>query len=95
MGYSIWLEFEEYAPPLRNDTDEDGYCNIAVTHDDGRHEGYNVWTIDFFRDNVQNILDEAEVDGYATLPDIIVSRLTREHITEVLKQIVPQSADDT
>jgi hypothetical protein len=87
MGYSIWLEFEEYVN--YTGTDEDGFCNIAVTYDDGRHQGFNVWTVEFFREDISRILEEAEEQGYATLPDFIVTELTREHITEVLKQILP------
>lgn len=86
MGYSIWLEFEHYVdtPPEANED----YCNVIVIYDNGRRQGYNVWTIEYFRNNIQSILDEAEEEGFTTLPDIIVSRLEREHITEVLKQIV-------
>jgi len=87
MPYTIWLEFEEYSPPVTED--DDGYCNIAVTYDDGRHEGFNVWTIDFFREQIPTILAEADADGFATLPDILVTRLTCEHITEALRKILP------
>ena len=88
MGYSIWLEFEEYADA--NGTDEDGYCNMIVTYDDGTREAFNVWTIDYFRDNVQSILAEAEEKGYETLPDLIVSRLERGHIELVMKRVLVQ-----
>ncbi|BDI30805.1 hypothetical protein CCAX7_28560 [Capsulimonas corticalis] len=90
MGYSIWIEFEQYNPAA--ETDEDGFCNIEVTWDDGRHKGYNVWTAVFFRDNIETLLDEVQKDGFAIGPDIIVSRLTREHITEVLKKMLSQDA---
>ena len=88
MGYSIWLEFEQYETS-DSSGDDDGYCNMEITYDDGRHQIFNVWTIDYFRENVPRILNEAEQNGFATLPDIIVSRLEREHITEIVKQIVP------
>lgn len=89
MGYSIWLEFEAYEGNDATDREEE-YCNMAVTYDDGRHQGYNVWTLSYFRDNIHNILDKAEQAGFAVMPDLIVTRLDREHITEVLKQIIPQ-----
>jgi hypothetical protein len=82
MGYSIWLEFEEYRPPVL--TDEDGYCNVIITHDDGKTQGFNVWTIEFYKDQLPRLMDEVENQGYARLPDLIVSRLDREHITAVM-----------
>ena len=90
MGYSVWLEFEEYVGSDLEDN-EDGYCNIAVIHDDGRHVGYNVWTSKFFQNRIWSILNEVAEKGFATLPDIVVTRLEREHIVEVLKQIVPET----
>ena len=91
MSYSSWIEFEHYADCSPDDVDNN-FCNIAVTYDDGRHEGYNIWTAAFFRDNLQSVFDEIAEKGYATLPDIIVSRLERKHIEEVLEEIIGPSS---
>ena len=89
MSYTVWLEFEEYVDADINNPD-DGNCNIAVTFDDGRETAYNVWTMDYFRENIQTILASVEEDGFAICPDLVVSKLEREHIEEVLKQILVQ-----
>ena len=85
MGYSIWLEFEEYIPPVT--TDKDGYCNVIVTHDDGKSQGYNVWTVDFYRSQLPRLMAEIESQGYATMPDLVVARLDREHMTAVIRSM--------
>ena len=88
MKYSIWLEFEAYAEPTVEEPD--GYCNMEVFYEDGTQQGYVVWTTDYFRENVPNLLGDAASQGFATPPDLIVRQITREHITEVLKQLLPQ-----
>jgi hypothetical protein len=88
MNYTIWLEFE-HVEPVEGDEDEDDFCNVIVNYEDGTSKGYNVWTIGFYRKNIQSILDDVETNGYSVEPDIIVTELTREHITKVLKEILP------
>jgi len=89
MSYTVWLEFEKYV-----DTDtkapDDGYCNIQVTFENGSQLAYNVWTVDFYRQNIQTIFDTVTECGCAVFPDLIVSKLEREHIEEVLKRILVQ-----
>lgn len=86
MSYSIWLEFEEF----ENSEDNDNcYCNIAVTYEDGRREGFTVWTIDYFREMLPEILGDAAKDGYYRMPDFLVTRLEREPISEALKMALP------
>lgn len=88
MKYAIWLEFEAYAEPTVEETD--GCCNMEVLYEDGTRQGYVVWTTDYFRQHVPNLLNDADTQGFATPPDLIVRRITREHITEVLKQLLRQ-----
>lgn len=88
MAYSIWLEFEQYENPPLEDTD--GFCNIAVIYDDGRRQAYNVWSLAFFQDSIQEIVDEVEQHGFATSPDVIVRKLTRQNIEDALRKLLPQ-----
>ncbi len=88
MNYSIWLEFEEHAESDGTDKEEE-YGNIVVTYEDGRQQGFNVWTVDFFRRSMQTILDDTAEKGFFVMPDFLVTRFDREHITEALKQILP------
>ena len=62
-----------------------------VKYDDGRTAGYIVWTTEYFQANIQNLLAKIEEDGFTTGPDIIVSTITREHLTKVLKELIPRS----
>jgi hypothetical protein len=88
MKYSLWFEFERYADPGIIDDD---FCNVAITYEDDKKEAYNVWTMNYFKENLQNIFDEFDTEGFSVqLPDIIVQRLDREHITVALKRILPQ-----
>ncbi len=89
MSYSIWFEFEQYSGSDSTDREQD-YCNVILTFEDGRKQGYNVWTVEYFKDNVHTLLSNAEQNGYAVCPDIIVSHIQRESITEVLKQLMGQ-----
>jgi hypothetical protein len=84
VSFCIWIEFEQYDPPVT--TDEDGFCNFAVNYDDGRSMGYDVWSVDFFRQQLPELLAEVAKGGVARCPDFIVARLDRAHIEEAVRQ---------
>ncbi len=88
MAYSIWIEHEEFQD--FNLEDEDN-CNVIVTFDDGHAQGYDVWTLKYFTERLTGLIVEAEINGFTVGPDIIVTDLSREHITKVLAQIIPRS----
>ncbi|KIC90265.1 hypothetical protein [Flavihumibacter solisilvae] len=86
--FKLWLEFEEVDPG--NWDIENDFCNIAVTLDDGRYYGINVWTYQFLK----TAIDLDSKSGacrsglYQVPPDLFVKALTRENIENAIEDIL-------
>ncbi|MGB8192724.1 MAG: hypothetical protein WCF67_12430 [Chitinophagaceae bacterium] len=89
-NFKLWLEFEEVEPG--NWDKNNGFCNIHVDLEDGRHYGLNVWTYQFLEtainfDKQQN----NNLDGlYQIPPDLLVKELTRDCIEQSIRHLLTQ-----
>ena len=89
-GFSLWLEFEEWKPP--GDDESAPYFNMQVTLADGRVYALNVW----ITDAVPRIVRSGDDGGselsrrYAVGPDLLVERMDRELLEEVVSDLIRQ-----
>ena len=86
--FKLWLEFEEVEPG--NWDIENEFCNIAVTLEDGRRYGLNVWTYQFLKTAIDSDHKSgACLNGlYQIPPDLFVKELTRENIEMAIADIL-------
>lgn len=93
-GFSLWLEFEEYAemPEGAPEYDPaDDFANIAITLADGRRYCLNVWTFAYVRrarytgPGGEEVAEPAE---YLVTPDLLVERLDRPTLERTVRSLL-------
>ena len=88
LNFTLWLEFEEVEP--ENWDIKNGFCNIHIDLEDGRHYGLNVWTYNF----LQTAINEDEKTGqnlnglYLKPPDLFVKEFTRECLEQTIQDLL-------
>jgi hypothetical protein len=88
IRFKLWLEFEEV--DLMNWDDENEFCNIHVTLEDGQHYGINVWTYKYLETAIH--YDKKTGDNlnglYLIPPDLFVKKLSRECIQKTIEDLL-------
>jgi hypothetical protein len=86
--FTLWLEFEEVN--LNNWNIENGFCNIHVDLEDGRHYGLTVWTYQFLETiiNLNRKSGENLYGLYQKPPDLFVKELTRDCIEQTIEDLL-------
>ncbi len=80
----VWLEYEHLAEG--SDDEENDFCNVAATLEDGRRYAFNVWTYRF----LATAESECRASGehlaglYLPAPDLFVRNLKRQTIERAL-----------
>ena len=82
--YSLRLEFEEYDPPATEDGD--GYCNIAISIEDGADYVANVWSYQFMNSTIENSLSTSA--KCVVPPDLLVPTLSRATIEAAVEDLI-------
>ncbi len=89
--FQLWLEFElweeSYDP-------EEEFFNMLVTLDNGKKYALNVWTYRYLelarKENIQTT--ECLGGKYLIPPDLLIEKLDREMITEIITDLLQQKA---
>lgn len=85
--FSLWIETEHVADEIAD------FCNVILTHDDGRQWALNVWTYDFLSTAILNRESWSKIDDMYTMPpDLIVDNLSRATLQSVLADVVAHDA---
>lgn len=86
--FSLWLEFELWGDDHPFDQYND-YCNIEIAFQDGRRYGLNVWTFKYCDEAIREQIAQGGVNGlYVLPPDLLVKKLDRQVIEEVIAELV-------
>ena len=85
-AFTLWLEFEEFAEkdsPLE-------YFNMTIALDDGTRYALNVWCADSIHSIMQHSAEVSEAlrGQYAIAPDLIVAVADREHLEQVVAELL-------
>ena len=82
QAFDLWLEFEITSPWGEL---EHGFFDMLVTVEDGRRYVLSVWTFAFLERARRCAAEEGK---YLLAPDLLVDRLDREHLEQVVADLI-------
>lgn len=87
--FELWLEFEQFDQTGTEDPEND-FFNMLIQMPTGKKYALNVWTFKYFEYARLECEETNKCLGgkYYSAPDLFVTRLDRQHIEEVVSDLL-------